>query len=116
MDKEVTEDVYQMGFVIFNFDRDGKEADFQFLYDLARKLGVEYEQQDVQFVGKPAIDDLTRKYFTKLREYGKRFSYLTGDDKDKDVSECVVYINPAPNSIMEMHARYLNNEFTFKIL
>ena len=111
--------VFEKGFVIFCFDKNGNVLDFDKLKTLAIGYGVKYKQQDVlikepneppyyinpktkqvsvEFSGKIIIDDLAQEFFTRLRKNGKQFTF-----------ECV-YINPLPQSWMERQRRTLRNE------
>ena len=114
-----TNRVFEKGFVIFCSDKNGKDLDIDKLKNIAIGYGVKFKQQDVlikepnkppyyinpktqqvtlQFKGNIILDDLTQEFFTRLRKYGKQFTF-----------ECV-YINPHPQNWMERQSRKSRNE------
>jgi len=112
--------VFERSFVILNFDKNGNVGDFDDLMSFSQELSNRFHQEtylikkpgnappyyirtksgkvDWEFTGEIKIDDLTQKYFTRLRQLGKQFTFEG------------VYINPKPMCYSERHCRYLKNE------
>ena len=128
--------VYERSFVIYCKDRNGKQMDFEKLYDFGIKLCREYnqnsilvkypdngpengklvtvnqrEQVDIEFDNKATFNDVSKEYFTDLHKYN------TPRDNSKptritfDIVECQdVFLNPGPDSYSEGMIRHHNGE------
>ena len=116
------ETVYEKSFIIYPFDREGKQVDFQSLYDFAIEAAKKYNQDsvliakpgenpkyitqsgnvDMEFTGDTTFNDATETFFTDLHKNTHK-SGLNG--KPTRFSFHEAYINPAPQCMSEATVR-----------